>query len=144
MQKHDECSGESTEVSRYPAPHCVGENSSTLRIQQEEYEDLKQFTSTSGESQALYGEDFDRVPQPTRSHTALMNNLTLSFLGITRTCTSTSLRDNSLAKNTLTTTPQADGQFSNPFAQTFRFLEKLICHHNTLLRFTKRLLCCYG
>jgi hypothetical protein len=53
MHKHDECSGESSEVYRYPAPHCVGGNLITLRTQQEESEDLKQFTSTSGESQAL-------------------------------------------------------------------------------------------
>jgi hypothetical protein len=71
---------------------------STLRIQQEEFEDLKQFTPTSGESQALYGEEFGRVPQHTRGRIALMDNSTLSFLGISQTRTLTSIGNSSLAK----------------------------------------------
>jgi len=82
MQKHDECSGESSEVYRYPAPHCVGGNLITLRTQQEEIEDLKQFTSTSGESQVLGRTEFSRVPQATRSRGAPKDNLVLSFLRI--------------------------------------------------------------
>jgi hypothetical protein len=61
MQKHDECSGESSEVYRYPAPHCVGGNLITLRTQQEEFRILKQFTSTGRESQAWNGEEYHRV-----------------------------------------------------------------------------------
>jgi hypothetical protein len=41
VQKHAESSGESSGVSRNPAPHCVSENISTQRIQQEEFENLK-------------------------------------------------------------------------------------------------------
>lgn len=138
MQKHAECSGETSGVSRYPALHCVGENLSTPRIQQEEFENPKQFTSTNRESQVTL-----RRKATKKSSIACLSPRThpprcwtiqpcLSWESVRHGRRFRS--EGTLRQQLSTISVQPDGKFSNPFAQPFRFLEELIGHHDILRR----------